>query len=105
VIRIRFEDGGEVSFEGRVQIHPEARVPYHLDLPAGTPPGPAFERMLIFVEGGPPDSVKKRHGAHPQVTVAWPGGVRTMRKVHLGSQANPSIVWIEEDPQPASPAP
>lgn len=97
MIRIRFEDGSSVDLEGRVQIHPEARVPYHLALPAGTPPGAAFERMLIFVDGVAPDALKTRRGAHGQVTVAWPGGVKTMRKAHLGTQVNPSLVWIEEE--------
>jgi hypothetical protein len=97
MIRIRFEDGGEYAMEGRVFIHPEARVPYHLPLQAGTLPGPAFERMLIFVQGAPPEPVKQRAGAHPQVTISWPGGVKTMRQVHVGTQANPPLVWIEEE--------
>jgi hypothetical protein len=97
MVRIKFEDGGELKMEGRVLVHPEARVPYHLALPAGSPPGPAFERVLVFVEGPPPEEVAKRAGAHPSVTIAWPGGVKTLRKVHVGSQRNPSLVWIEEE--------
>ncbi|MEQ1570971.1 MAG: hypothetical protein ABMA64_35405 [Myxococcota bacterium] len=97
MIRIRFEDGAEVDLQGRVQIHPQARVPYHLALPAGQPPGAPFERVLIFVDGEPPEAARKRHGAHNAITLSWPGGVKTLRRAHLGTQANPSLVWIEEE--------